>query len=54
MKHARVHRNNDYYMNATMRKLRMQLQGEHRKFFLQKNTISLNALEIMSHRAHKA
>ena len=54
MKHARVHRNNDYYMNATMRKLQMQLQGEHRKFFLQKNTISLNALEIMSHRAHKA
>lgn len=42
MKHARVHRNNDYYMNATMRKLQMQLQGEHRKFFLQKNTISLN------------
>ena len=42
MKHARVHRNNDYYMNATMRKLQMQLQGEHRNFFLQKNTISLN------------
>ena len=33
MKHARVHRNNDYYMNATMRKLQMQLQGEHRNFF---------------------
>ena len=41
-KHARVHRNNDYYMNATMRKLQMQLQGEHRKFSLLKNTISLN------------
>lgn len=33
MKHARVHRNNDYYMNATMQKLQMQLQGEHRNFF---------------------
>ena len=42
MKHARVHRNNDYYMNSTMRKLQMQLQGENRNFFLQKNTISLN------------
>ena len=42
MKHARVHRSNDYYMNATMRKLQMQLQGEHRKFSLLKNTISLN------------
>ena len=29
MKHARVHRSNDYYMNATMRKLQMQLEGEH-------------------------
>ena len=42
MKHARVHRNNDFYMNATVRKLQMQLEGEHRKFSLQKNTISLN------------
>ena len=42
MKHARVHRNNDFYMNATMRKLQMPLQVEHRKFSLQKNTISLN------------